>query len=321
MARFQRVAALFFYDGIFWPQPLSWPHPRDWSRHETPPAPAHHRPAKRFLRPAARLSAGRSRHPVRVHPGVAGARRAPGHAARGESDRAWPRRFKRHQRQLDTHHRYDIAHPTFWLAHDGGPVAPFTQIAAADVRARRYLPRRAAALPRALAYLDALEAAGRYQLMIWPVHCEIGSWGHNVHADVRAAYNRWEEAALGVVGKISKGSNPWTEHYSAVMAEVPDADDPDTQRNAAFIATLAQADQVYIVGEAGSHCVKATTEHVADSFGPQAMSKLVLLSDCMSPVAGFDLQYQAFLRDMQARGAQLAQSGDVLQELLRNAGR
>jgi len=222
---------------------------------------------------------------------------------------------------LDTHHRYDIAHPTFWLAHDGGPVAPFTQIAAADVRARRYLPRSAAALPRALAYLDALEAAGRYQLMIWPVHCEIGSWGHNVHADVRAAYNRWEEAALGVVGKISKGSNPWTEHYSAVMAEVPDADDPDTQRNAAFIATLAQADQVFIVGEAGSHCVKATTEHIADSFGPQAISKLVLLSDCMSPVAGFEPQYQAFLRDMQARGAQLAQSGDVLQELLRNAGR
>src|SRR5471032_1990979 len=75
---------------------------------------------------------------------------------------------------LDAHHRFDIAHPTFWITGDGGPVAPFTQIAAADVRARRYLPRSAAALPRALAYLDALEAAGRYQLMIWPVHCEIG---------------------------------------------------------------------------------------------------------------------------------------------------
>lgn len=222
---------------------------------------------------------------------------------------------------LDSHHRYDIAHPTFWYAHDGAPVAPFTQISAADVRAARYLPRSRDALPRTLAYLDALEAAGRYQLMIWPVHCEIGSWGHNVHAAVRAAYNRWEEASLGVVAKIVKGSNPWTEHYSAIEAEVPDAADPATQRNQALIADLARADKIYIVGEAGSHCVKATTEHIADGFGPQAVSKLVLVTDCMSPVAGFDPQYQAFLQAMQARGVQLAQSADVLQELLLNAGR
>ena len=220
---------------------------------------------------------------------------------------------------LDAHHRYDIAHPTFWQAQDGSAVAPFTQISAADVRAERYRPRSAAALPRALAYLDALETAGRYQLMVWPVHCEIGSWGGNVHADVRAAYNRWEDAALGVVGKVLKGSNPWTEHYSAVMAEVPDAADPDTQLNRAFIDTLAQADQIYVAGEAGSHCVKATVEHIADHFGAQPLSKLVLITDCMSAVSGFEAQYQAFLADMRARGVQIAQSGDVLQELLQNA--
>ncbi|WP_296001790.1 cysteine hydrolase [Rugamonas sp.] len=221
---------------------------------------------------------------------------------------------------LDSHHRYDIAHPGFWYAHDGAPVAPFTQISAAEVRAARYLPRRPDALPRALAYLDALEAAGRYRLMIWPVHCEIGTWGHNVHAAVRAAYNRWEEAALGVAAKIVKGSNPWTEHYSAVMAEVPDAGDPATQRNEALIADLARVDAIYIVGEAGSHCVKSTTEHIADAFGPQA-AKLVLVTDCMSPVDGFDPQYQAFLLAMRARGVRLAQSDQVLQELLLNAGR
>ncbi|MBC7376296.1 MAG: cysteine hydrolase, partial [Burkholderiaceae bacterium] len=26
---------------------------------------------------------------------------------------------------LDSHHRYDIAHPTFWRTGDGGAVAPF----------------------------------------------------------------------------------------------------------------------------------------------------------------------------------------------------
>ena len=108
-------------------------------------------------------------------------------------------------------------------------------------------------------YLKRLEAAGRYTLMVWPTHCEIGSWGHNVHADVRAAYNRWEESSLRTVTKIIKGTNPWTEHYSAIQAEVPDNDDPGTQMNVGFIKMLADADRVYITGEAGSHCVKATT--------------------------------------------------------------
>ena len=221
---------------------------------------------------------------------------------------------------LDSHHRFDIAHPTFWIARDGAPVAPFTEISAADVRAEKFLPRHPAALPLALNYLDKLEAAGRYRLMVWPVHCEIGTWGNNVHDDVRAAYGAWEEASLGIVAKLAKGSNPWTEHYSAVMAEVPDADDPDTQLNTGFIATLAEADQVYIAGEAGSHCVKATVEHIADHLG-QPLSKLVLLTDCISPVAGYAPQYHAFLQAMQARGVQLMQAADVLPELLANAGR
>jgi nicotinamidase-related amidase len=222
---------------------------------------------------------------------------------------------------LDSHHRLDVAHPTFWTGAGGGAVSPFTEITAADVRAGRFLPRNAASLPRALAYLDALETAGRYRLMVWPVHCEIGTWGHNVHADVRAAYNRWEDAALGIVDKVVKGTNPWTEHYSAVMAEVPDADDPATQLNRGFIDLLRQADRVYVTGEAGSHCVKATTEHIVDQFGPADARKLVLVTDCMSPVAGFAPQYDAFVRDMLARGVQTATAADVLPELRANAAR
>src|ERR1035437_9948635 len=113
---------------------------------------------------------------------------------------------------LDSHHRYHIANSTFWIDADKKPVAPFTQISAVEVRSGKFQPRAPQALQRVLTYLDALESAGRYKLMVWPVHCEIGSWGQNVHADVRAAYNRWEDAHLGVVNKLSKGSNPWTEH-------------------------------------------------------------------------------------------------------------
>ena len=224
---------------------------------------------------------------------------------------------------LDAHHRYDIAHPAFWRTGDGGPVAPFTQISAQQVRDRLFLPAASGALPRALAYLDALERAARYRLMVWPVHCEIGSWGQNIHAAVRAAYNGWEVQHLQVVAKLSKGSNPWTEHYSAVMAEVPDAQDAATQLNRAFLDTLLPAQHLYICGEAGSHCVKASTEHIADYLqaqqGKAALSRLVLLTDCMSPVTGFEAQQRDFLAAMQARGARLATSTDVVPELLANA--
>ncbi|RQP22478.1 cysteine hydrolase family protein [Piscinibacter terrae] len=222
---------------------------------------------------------------------------------------------------LDSHHRFDIAHPTFWKTGQGAAVTPFTQITAAQVRSGEYLPRDPSALPRTLSYLDALEARGRYTLMVWPVHCEIGSWGHNVHADVRAAYNAWEERQLGVVQKVNKGSNPWTEHYSALLAEVPDAEDPDTQLNQALIDQLDQADTLLITGEASSHCVKATTEHIVQNLPGGRLERIVLLTDCMSPVGGFEAQHAAFLADMRGKGVQLATTADVLPSLIANATR
>jgi nicotinamidase/pyrazinamidase len=213
---------------------------------------------------------------------------------------------------LDSHQRYDIAHPTFWQTGEGEAVNPFTAITAGEVRAGRYRPRDASALPRTLAYLDALELAGRYTLMVWPVHCEIGSWGHNVHAAVKAAYNRWEDRRLAVVQKITKGSNPWTEHYSALQAEVPDPADDDTQLNRALIASLDEADRIVIAGEANSHCVKATVEHLAQHMPSRRLDKLVLLTDAMSPVSGFEAQAQSFLGDLQRQGARLTTCAEVL---------
>ena len=218
---------------------------------------------------------------------------------------------------LDSHNRLHIAHPTFWQTGEGGPVAPFTEITARQVRAGAFRPRDPSADERALAYLDALEARGRYTLMVWPVHCEIGTWGHGVHADVRAAYNAWEVDRLKVVRKVNKGSNLWTEHYSALQAEVPDAADTHTQLNRALLAALDTADRLIIAGEAGSHCVKATTEDIADNLPGGRLQRLVLLTDCMSAVTGFAAQQDAFLRGMAERGARLTTSTELLRELNR----
>lgn len=216
---------------------------------------------------------------------------------------------------LDSHQHFDIGHPSFWQHGDGAPVSPFTEIRAADVLVKTYVPRRRELLQRVIEYLKELEGEGRYVHMVWPAHCEIGTWGHGVHDDLRRAYNRWEEQTLRIVHKIPKGQNPYTEHYSAVQAEVPDPDDPGTQCNAQLLADLRRADHVYIAGEAGSHCVKATTTHIVAHLPEAERGQLVLLTDCMSPVHGFEAAQTQFLEDMSAAGVRLLQVAQALDEL------
>lgn len=213
---------------------------------------------------------------------------------------------------LDSHHRLDIAHPGFWCQGNGSPVVPFTAITAQQVRAGAYRPCDTAALPRVLAYLDALDSQGRYTLMVWPVHCEMGTWGHQVHADLHASLAAWEAATGTPVQWVYKGQNPWTEHYSALQAEVPDAQDPGTQFNHALVAQLDAGSLVLIAGQASSHCVKATTEHLVANLPSGQRNKVVLLTDTMSPVAGFEGHAAHFLDDMRAQGVRLARCADAL---------
>ncbi|MDR0737339.1 MAG: cysteine hydrolase [Zoogloeaceae bacterium] len=219
---------------------------------------------------------------------------------------------------FDSHQRLDIAHPGFWRQGDGSPVSPFTQIRAANVRSGRFLPRRADALQRVIAYLEALEDAHRYFHMVWPVHCELGSWGHNAHVAVRRAYNQWEEATGNSTEKILKGLNPWTEHFSAIRAEIPDPASPDTLVNEALLDRLAAAGAILIAGEAGSHCAKGTAEDLIE-FRPETTKRITLLTDCISPVAGFETAQRVFIETMRARGVRIATSAEILPELLETA--
>ncbi len=212
---------------------------------------------------------------------------------------------------VDSHQRYDIGHPGFWQTQDGGAVAPFTQITAAQLQAGAFKPRAKAALTRVRSYLQTLEQQGRYTHMVWPVHCEIGSWGHAVHAEVQAACAAWQLQRQRAASTVFKGMNPWTENYSALQAEVPDPADPSTQLNTRLLAALDTADLLLVAGEASSHCVRATTEHLLEHLPGGRPERVVLLTDCMSPVAGFEAQHQAFLAAAQAQGVQLADSSQI----------
>lgn len=215
---------------------------------------------------------------------------------------------------LDTHHRFDIGHPLFYLDKSGNHPDPHPpiRVTVEDVEQgvmRAFIPKYQSWLEK---YTKALRTNGRYDCYIWPEHCLIGSWGHAVHEELFDALYDWQ-GMPAQVRWVTKGSNFLTEHYSAVMADVIDNDDPDMsiRPNIPWIEHLEKADRIFLAGEALDFCLANTVTDIAnlakvDNF----VSKLVLLTDCTSPVFQDGSLAKPFLDSMTARGMKLAKSTD-----------
>lgn len=208
---------------------------------------------------------------------------------------------------LDTHHWVDIAHPIFWINKHGQHPNPFTVITEQDVLDQKWTTTRPDYQTRATQYVQALTKQGRYQLTIWPPHCLIGKPGHNVVTSIAEALTDWEKT-FAIVNYVTKGTNIWTEHYSAIQAEVRDPHDPTTHLNTSLIDALRQADLIAISGQALSHCVANTVRDLADHWGQENMTKMVLIQDTTSNVPGFEHLGEQFLAELTARGMQTVKS-------------
>ena len=143
------------------------------------------------------------------------------------------------------------------------------------------------------------------------MHCVVDTWGHAVHPAIHAAGQRWFEKTGHQIYTVRKGLNPFTEHYSALAAEVPDPSDPATQCNAELLQWATAAGRLLIAGEASSHCVRATVQDIVRHAQPDFVSRITLLTDCMSPVAGFEKAHNEFLEQMRVAGVHLQRSLDV----------
>jgi nicotinamidase/pyrazinamidase len=217
---------------------------------------------------------------------------------------------------LDSHATVSIERTTFWKQGNGTAVAPFTQITEQAVRDGRYLPRNETLRDEVLKYLQALEARGRYRLMVWPVHCVVGTWGHNIHQAVASELAAWEEDAQRGALKILKGLNTLTEQYSAVRAEVPRADDPLTDTNATLVERARPSKGLlFVAGEASSHCVAATLSDLLASMTPEERARVVILRDCMSPVQGFEADAERFFTAAAAQGVRVMSTDEAIAEL------
>lgn len=218
---------------------------------------------------------------------------------------------------LDSHHTMHIAHPDMWVDANGKQPAPFTIISLDDMKNGIWRTRNPAHRARVFKYLTDLYASGGTHV-IWPPHCRIGTWGHNVESNLQVALTKWERDEMGVIDYVTKGSSVWTEHFGGLMADVQDPDDPSTQINFDLIKTNQEADIIGVLGEASSHCVLKTVKQLADNIGIDHIKKFVLITDCMSPVpqppGGPDFPAIAaqFLKDMKDRGMTLMTADEFL---------
>lgn len=216
---------------------------------------------------------------------------------------------------LDSHNRIQIERPSWWMDQSGKQPPPFTLIRESDVVDGIWTPRNPAYRPKTIEYLHALEATPEnYLHMVWPPHCEIATWGHNIYEPLMAALQRWQDKEYANVDFVTKGSNPWREHFGGLMAAVPDPQDPGTSLNTALLQILADADIIGVAGEASSHCVLETVRQIADNIGDEHLKKFHIITDCMSPVPqppggpDFPAIAKDFFNQMAQRGMVLTDS-------------
>lgn len=213
---------------------------------------------------------------------------------------------------LDSHRVIDVSHPSFWVDENGQEPKPFTKISTQELKDAKYKPRIISAYSKMIKYSESLDLNGRYNLMIYPEHCLIGSEGHCIYPSVRNALTEWERKNIANVNYITKGSNSFHEHYSAIQAEVVDPSDPSTSPNMRLIQQLEKVDRVYICGEALSHCVRFTIEDIVKYFNQDHLSKLYIIMDCSSVITGFEKETEDFIEKMKQIGLNFCNSTDVL---------
>lgn len=200
---------------------------------------------------------------------------------------------------LDTHQAAQIFHPIFFVNDAGEHPAPHTLISAEDIERGvwRFNTTIATTLGLAPAYVQehlrhytrTLAESGHYALTVWPYHAMLGSIGH-------ALVPSFEEAIFfhGIARHSQpdfqvKGDAVLTENYSALGPEVTtdQIGRPIGAFNQQLLDKLSTFDAVLIAGQAKSHCVAWTVQHLLEALehtAPERIGKVYLLVDCMSPV-------------------------------------
>mmetsp|Transcript_2433 Transcript_2433/g.3447 ORF Transcript_2433/g.3447 Transcript_2433/m.3447 type:complete len:290 (+) Transcript_2433:149-1018(+) len=203
---------------------------------------------------------------------------------------------------LDSHHPQHIATPSFWKNKRNKHPSPFTVISNADILEGKWTPVDSNLLPHCILYTEQLESEGRFQLVVWPEHCLIGTQGHAVTQVLSNMLQEWSKKYSKSVKYIQKGQNCLTEMYSALKAEVVISNDPSTALNIDLIKELKSYDKLFVCGQALSHCVNYTVRDLVDEMSERQINNLVIFSDASSCVPSYEQDGQDFIHDIILKG-------------------
>nr|WP_322744472.1 MULTISPECIES: isochorismatase [unclassified Coleofasciculus] len=234
---------------------------------------------------------------------------------------------------LDTHTAMQIFHSVFWINEAGEHPPAMTNISMEDVE-KGVWKINPAVVPNlshsdyqglqdyALHYTKTLNLDSKYPLTIWPYHAMLGGIGYALVSAVEEACFFHSIARKSQTHFEVKGGNALTENYSVLQPEV--LVDPNNQaiaqKNTPFIEKLLSFDQLIIAGQAKSHCVAWTIDHLLSEIQARDANlaqKVYLLDDCTSAVvvpgaADFSEQADAAFQRFADAGMHLIKSTESM---------
>lgn len=214
---------------------------------------------------------------------------------------------------LDSRHRTHISNAISWVNKKGDIPEPFTIITANEVNKGKWKARQRSSQQDFVDYVSKVEANSRLPFTIWPDHCLIGTWGQAVMPQINEALQDWAAHRLTTVEYIIKATNTHTEMYSAICCEVPDPNDPSTELDLGMIERLKSADRVLICGQSLSHTVQMTLKDILSNWKEDEVGKLMLLTDCSSPVPGFEAMADTFVREIKDKGVKCSSVSEAFE--------
>lgn len=183
---------------------------------------------------------------------------------------------------MDSHPVNSITHPSFWQDRNGNYPDPFTPISLKDIKQGKWRPRFY--VNDSINYIESLEQQGEFGHIIWPYHCLTGSRGAAIDDSIMDALIHWTRDGK-FYQVVVKGTYPLSEHFGIFRANVPALNHPETELNLELINKLGEYKNIFLAGEAKSHCVANSVKQAMEEAQMLA-DKFIILEDCMSDVKG-----------------------------------
>lgn len=186
---------------------------------------------------------------------------------------------------MDTHYRTQIFYPSWWINKKGLHPEPYTIITYDDVIAGKWKPINEDG-HKTINYLKTLKKNGKKPLCIWPYHCLRGSDGYTLENEFAKMVRFHSSVRITKTEIIRKGMDPFSEMYGIISPEYSETPNINMQ----IIDMIEEYDEIYVAGEAASHCVSETLQQIVEHFAkrPEIIKKITVLTDCTSPIKGFE---------------------------------